>query len=396
MSLRKSAPIDTTRRCFLRGLLSVPTGAWLSGKEIKLRLRLIKQFANSTLKDVSPDGKNICLYFTKNRVAAFTLQDGESAGESLSGNLSSDVLQVLDTDAWKPVYSTRLRAFALVASFSADGRQLYVQTGPFRESGTVQSQQVMIDLHTGEINRSTKYGLGVFNAIGNGMLLGTENPKHDETLIVKAASDSRELKRERLSRAEGPYRERAGLAFSADRGIVVYSTDQTVICRRTVDLGVLWVRPVEPEFGLPWKMAISADGGTIAAALIDSKWTNTQGRAHVIVLNGKNGALLTRFPLNGQGAVALSHDGSLVAVGTSATEKGSKDILLYVDIFDISSGQQVSRQLHARVLPGRFQNLVGGFSATGLCFTSDGKYLISDAYDSTKVWKLDSEQDRKR
>ena len=99
---------------------------------------------------------------------------------------------------------------------------------------------------------------------------------------------------------------------------------------------------------------------------------------------------MARFPadVSFSEGLALSPDGKLLAVGQSVPAGDKQNVDLFVDVYEIASSRRIARELHCRVPPGRFQNLNGSFSTSGIQFTPDGRWLVTSGYDRTKVWEV--------
>src|SRR5580765_5155777 len=96
---------------------------------------------------------------------------------------------------------------------------------------------------------------------------------------------------------------------------LVYATDHTIVCRHTDDLELSWIRQVEPEFFGALRVAISANGFRVAAAIVDTTFVADQRNYYVGVFDGKDGAIVARLSLNGSAGIALSPDGKFLAIG---------------------------------------------------------------------------------
>jgi hypothetical protein len=178
------------------------------------------------------------------------------------------------------------------------------------------------------------------------------------------------------------------VVVSADRTLLGYGADHTIVCRRTETLEVIWSRQVEPEYFGAVRLAISANGSRVAAAVLDTTFIEQQRHYYIGIFEGKDGAEVARLPLNGGAGIAISPDGRMLAVGERLDPPaGSKETQLVVSIFDVASGQRIDTVIHDRFRIGRGEWVNSHFGVAGIQFSSDGKNLITSG-THTKIWEL--------
>ena len=383
-----------TRRHFARGVVSLatsPLGTYCQGlPATAFELKLQREFKNAILLASAPDGKSICLYFAESRSEAFVLSTGRWLHKD--ARRSRDSLQVVALDTGNPVFSGLFRESVYPASFFADGKRLFVETSSFMNEGKLLHQQAIVDLRSGKIaerivepDPSTAFG---FHAIRDEVLLVQEYDRKSKRSIAL-----REVRwPECVAVVSSPYasreREEEGgdfeKFFSADRETMSYGFDHVIVCRRTKDLALLWTRVIDREYMGAWRLAVSADGRYIAAAVTDSAFSHKQKKYYVGVYGGKDGEELARLPITGTDGLAISSNGKLVA--TAEVVYGKRGAVPTVTVYDISSGVKVARAEHEPVTSNPFMN--ASFGIHGIEFTADGKYLITSTHD-TRVWSLD-------
>jgi hypothetical protein len=414
---KKMPPLDSRRR-FLQSITSlmIPLGmrslgcqgempAGGEGVAGSLRPGLLKDFQNGYLVAVSPDGGKMCIYFTKHPLSTSTF--GRGRWTTKGGTPKDDALVVIRTGSWERIYVTQLREEHVSGGFFADSEEIYAQTSTIPPDFNTY-QVAIIDLHTPTqrdkvLTWHSKQANTFFYPLEPGALLGLINMRGQAapTTIVRAElPDYRETLR--ASFAAGLEREPpkgyAVPAFSADRKRFVYGIDGRIVVRRAGDLGVVWTRRVLPgTYGLE-RVAIAADGQTVAALISDKGdmsggWTHAVG--HVGVFAGADGRLIASLAMEwlSYPVIALSADGERLAVGMIAP--GKKGIALIARLYDVASARVVGAVEHDNVPSGRYQNLLAHFDPQGLAFTPDGKHLITSGNSRVKVWGLAAGSARK-
>jgi WD40 repeat protein len=163
----------------------------------------------------------------------------------------------------------------------------------------------------------------------------------------------------------------------------MYLADHTIVCRRADDLALAWTRKIEPDMFGVRSFSMTPDGGIVAAAVMDTMFIEDQKAYYIGIFAGKDGSLLARLHLNGFECLAISPDGKLLGVGQRIRLK-SGEMQSTVNIYEVSSGQQVATIVHDRLRVGR-----GDFGNDEIrCeFTPDGRYLITSSIH-VKIWDL--------
>ncbi len=343
------------------------TEAQRAKDEAKGSVRLTKQFRNAVFLAASPDGERLCLGF---------LSPGSG------GPLWR--VDVIETGAWRTIYSAKIPALQIYASFFKSSQALCVDT-------LVPKSTALIDLRTGRLEKQTPTSASN-RALDDGVLLGEDN---DGSLVRFSVPGYKEL-----FRVPGPGLQPLSIVVSDDRQRVIRGLgrdEYSIVCYRSTELSRLWLRHVEIP-GARWDglhnfkgritTAISADGRFVAVAAVDTAEWAAQQRFFVAVLNGEDGEEMNRLPINGDQGLAISPDGKLLAIGRRiGTEE---DIYLLIEVYDVASGRLVATATHYRVPPGRFQQASAAFSVgRGITFTPDGRYLVSSANGEwVKIWQL--------
>jgi hypothetical protein len=305
-------------------------------------------------------------------------------------------MQVVEMNSWMITYSGRLRDRVDSASFFEDSERLYAETTSFWNRGQLTTLQVVIDLRDRQLTERLRLehpdvGSTFYTALGDGFLLAEElaaKPRihtaltrvrlPEYTEIVRVPFATRD--REQVSRETDVF-------ISADRGTIAYAFDHTIVCRRSADLRIIWSQDIDQDLYGVSRLAVSADGGRVAAAVLDRGTRGKERRDYVGVYDGA-GTLLARLPMRSESALGISPAGELLAVGRQTLDSKTGDLHLGIDIYEIKTNRQVAALSRDRVPPGRLQLLNGGFESDGIQFTSDGKYLITSGNNNVKVWEL--------
>lgn len=353
------------------------------------------ELRGASLMAVSPNGRQMCLLVSSEGVQISTYREGQWIQQRGDTFPRDAPLCVAEIESAKPVYSTKLEANPFVVRFFRDSAELYV-TGLYHQPGKTGNQQVVIDLEAKRV-KEEEIRVGLFQTTrGQQLLTMTGELGKGGTLSLVELPDYNEVARVDM---EIPASGRSGTdqVLSAQGDRFVYGVDDAIVCRRTRDLSVLWRRTLGTRLSKVWRVAISARGDRVAgvATSIPSPLDLQAARRPLVlqpqyigVYDGYSGADVARFPADTKfsNALALSPDGKLLAAAQRVPDAFGHNMDLFVDIYDIASGRQISRELHCRVAPAsRYQNLAS-FGAVE--FTSDGRYLVATGYDRSKVWEV--------
>jgi hypothetical protein len=343
---------------------------------------LVQHFTHSYLEDVSPDGTKVCIEDWQKSYQTFVWPN--PPWRRKQPDQGSNQLRVLELGTWKSIYTGRFQSQVACSSFFADGQALFLQTSSYPTR-----QLAVVDLRTGESTKRADAvvpkAVHLMYATGGRTLLlddfdGTTG--RTESLALLDLPDYRE--RARVAYATQPRAPKSwewALYFSADRKTVAYTFDDIVVCRRTEDLAPLWTRRIDPRLKGVHYLAVSADGGAVAAAVSDHH--RPYEDYYTVIYDGRSGAEVARLPICGSYAMAISPDAKLLGVGEV------RFATLFVHIYGLPSGALKSSLIVGTAPNGPHQFLSLGFTTThGIEFTSDGQYVIASSGLGTKVWKL--------
>jgi hypothetical protein len=339
-----------------------------------LKLSLMQEFLKKKILNISPDGMKLCF---------------ENWGDA------EYPLEVVEIGTGKMIFTGIFQTRVWSASFFLNSRDLIAETRIALDSRISVPHLTLVDLQTGERTESQHFPNNPYEddpvvALHTGILLVddidwkfieksslvlVEFPTYREIAKVPFVIKSDESER------STPGNSRTGI--SDDRSIFVYSYGRTLVCRRTKDLEVLWIRKIEPPLGA--RTITSPNANYVAVAIADRGFQRDQQKeSYISIYNGKTGADISRLPICGTEGLALSPDGSLLAVAESKPDKNKKEYLLIVHIYDVKSGSVLASIEHDRIKSQRF---VATKAVCRVYFTADGQHLISSGMN-TKVWKL--------
>jgi hypothetical protein len=181
------------------------------------------------------------------------------------------------------------------------------------------------------------------------------------------------------------------LKIPANQSTIAYSYDYTLVCRSAEDLRILWTQKISPPLKAH-KLAVSAEGGHVAAFATNSQWIPGQSESLIFVYEGKTGSLEARLSLKGTDGSAISPsgnnfgispDGKLISVTDIQGE--NNEWVVRIHIHRASTGKRLATVLHDKVNNRRGSKLP---AYTSSYFTSDGRYLVTSGIN-TKIWSID-------
>lgn len=308
----------------------------------------------------------------------------------------NEPLWVVELGLWRTIYKGRFRNRVAAASFFSDGQAFFLETLPVaNENNQIATQQAIVNLKTGEytekvpnIGNPFKETVHMFATLDR-VLLAVRyevDPYQGESLYQVEVPNYHAIKRVPYATTDRitPLTQ-TPLCFSSDRSTVAYSFDNIIVCRLTGDLKVSWTKQINSRLKVH-RLAISADGLYLAAAIADNAEAFKQLEYYVLIYDGKTGRTVTRLPISGTDGIALSPDGKTIAAGKVVYGKNG-DASPTVYLYDIASGHMICTQVHDTFKNGQDQWLVSSFGIHGIQFSSDGQYLITSG-KRTKVWRF--------
>jgi hypothetical protein len=304
----------------------------------------------------------------------------------------------MEIGAWKEIFSTPMAGEPAAFSFFRGGEGLYGVTEPHSLGRKLADRiALVIDLRTGGIERlpspvtaETAY----YTALSGRTLIGVRGNRE---LVRTEWPDLRELA---SATVNGPIN--GGLNLTGDRQRLIHVVDQSLVCRRTEDFRVLWSRQIDASIDLAATLngrgvlgpslsiaynCLSADGSTAAIGARRVNNIAAPVEFYIEILDGKDGTPVARWPKNPDQGIALSADGSLLAVA-ELVETGN-DLQPTIRVHEVPSGKEVATVVHDQIALNR--RLGGTVRAGEFGFTSDSKYLVTANDYKLKIWELQRE-----
>jgi WD40 repeat protein len=338
-----------------------------------LKVNLAKEFPQKQILDVSADGMKLCF------------ENWSKAGHPM---------EVVEVGTWKMIFTGSFQTRVGRASFFGNSKALLAES-LIKYNNKIVRHLTVVDLLNSEHAEGQNFPNNPYEddsavALSDQILLIEDiNWKSIERcfLVLVEFPTYREIAKvpfvigQSESEQSSPGNSRTGL--SVDRSIFVYSYGRTLVCRQTKDLNILWTRKIEPPISA--RKIVSPNGSFVAVAIADSGFRNKQKESYIDIYNGKTGAVITRLPLCGTDGLALSPDGSLLAVADLQRDTNESEWVSTVHIYDTSSGKRLTSIVHDRLKSKEVRTIYAGCTVH---FTSDGQYLVTSGINS-KIWKID-------
>ncbi len=347
------------------------------------RPSLVQEFPRSATKALSPDGSMLCL------------EEWSDRGYPL---------RVVEVGTWRTLYvghfSSRVRG---LPSFFSDSENLLVSTFASNNKGVCGAgkghcagMETTVGIRSGrQVEAVLPFVQNEYDSLyaimGSTILDIHRTDQTDSLALLEFPSFKQITKVPYAIQPRQPRPVISGIKLSTDYGLSIsdnrqklaYAFDETVLCRRTTDLAVVWQQSVEHGMK-PLRVALSPSGNRVAVAVADGEPVLNQAhRSYIIIYDGENGEDLKRLMLNWAHGIALSADGSLLALDLPRPGKNG-EVIITVHLYDASSGDELGSVVHDHIKKGRHQFLEAG---CGIAFTSNGNFMITSGM-TTKVWRI--------
>ncbi len=374
------------RRMFIENLLA----AGLAAQAVPVKSAPNHEWPDSDLLGVSPDGKTICLSSGAPRSlsASLTRFGWNSKWDKPGVTATVDFVRLEDFEI---AYSLQVSSIPTRAIFSPDSTHVWMH-GAAHKGGSRQLYQIDLkrnattvvprgpDSPFFEILVANDRGITYEIELGPGAIKGGRWAVRELTgAIVHSASVVPEGAPNRYTSAAWP-------TYSSDRSILAHAVGDEIILRNCNDFSIRWMKSVGSRGWGIRSLSLSADGGWLAALVIESNFNLKDRRARVVILDAETGAEKSMFPVRSFDLVALSADGATAAVAIrSRTKNTVEEYSLDIDIHAAADGRIVSRLEHDVV--SHAQDAMATYVGQRMLqFTSDGQYLLSTGR-KTKLWK---------
>ncbi|MEQ1884940.1 MAG: hypothetical protein ABL967_07750 [Bryobacteraceae bacterium] len=344
--------------------------------------RPVRNFKDMVLLDVSPDGRQLCLYPSE----TFEPPRGLKRGIVRDATpLSKHTLMVIELGSWTILSSTELRGASVNVSFFADSTVLYAELEAERQGDRSGKPGLLIDFAKTKVEETFEPGTAgrsttSYRALARQLLLGEQRNgggKDTASLFLAQLPGYQETRRVLLTEGRKPVD--GASMISSDRKFVAFATDRTLQLRRTEDLSVVWAQETAGKQPSEKLLSVSATGSIVAAPV------ERKGLSSVIVYDGATGKEVTAISSETVTGLAVSPDGRYLAIGVAAKDKS--DLVPTVRVHEISSGRSVEVLTHDRVPVGKDASSRAAFGPRGIQFTVDGKFLLTSTMH-TRAWQL--------
>jgi hypothetical protein len=343
------------------------------GTTKSLSMRLIQEFSKRSILDISPDGSKLCFDNWSN---------------------AKYPLEAVEMGTWKIIFSGSFQTRVWFAWFFSNNSTLLAETRITLGNRRNVPHLTSIELKTGNRTEGRHFADNVYEddpaiALSDGVLL----IKHINWKSIEKCSIAlvefpsyREISRVPFV-VKPDESEFASLAnyranISGDRRVFLYYYGRTLVCRRTENLEVLWMREIGPL--LKVIDIASPNQNYVAVAVADSAFRDQQKESYISIYNGKTGTDVARMNICGTDGLAISPDGSLLAVVEIVNSRENKTYYAKVHVYDVKSGEILASFEHDQIKWQRGGTIK---AACRVYFTADGQHLISSGMN-TKVWRF--------
>lgn len=356
------------------------------------RIRLVAQYRNDILGDISGDGRHLLLYRTDEPTRSYTLPLTGGGRAAAPGQRHGDVLRVVERETGREVGRTGVRFFPLGAQFIPGTREVFYGEPAPPPSAAWQYKiwdslsgrtRLCFDAPEGNLASlaflDSRRAVGVVSKKDGGELLASVNLA-DCTRAVLGPADP-----------EYPQgRTWGGLQLSPDGGFLAYTlyAGSELLIRDLAAGRVARKLTAEPlAFGD--KLAYSPDGKLLIVAASTNPLAGGAMKNYLLFYDTKDFRRVRTLEVPELSAIAVSPDSSLLAVGlldrrpgAQPAEAGTPGIVLY----GLADGRAVARASPPAEGGARTDPLTAKINR--LAFTPDARGLLSVARH-TLVWRID-------
>lgn len=340
------------------------------------------------LEDISSDGRLLLFYETNAPMRTFHFPLGAGKGTPDQPD-AHDVLRVVELASGREA-GRKVVGFLPYGKFiSGMHKVIYAEYGFYKvwDPGSAQTQEcldprVLLGNFT-FLDQQRAYGFYVPGA-----------PEGDSLVQINLADCSLI----RLGPVDPIYissRTSSDLALSPDKKFLAYVAGDRLLIWDIEKKQVSRRLGPDPSFFTLFgrEVAYTPDGKFLISSATDRPY-NPGKRYYLVLYDSRTYQVVKRIEVPGTTAMAVSCDGSMIAVGYGeGGERGDHSVFdTYkvkgaVVLYDVGTGKEIGRASHRSAKRSHNDPFAGAI--TGVAFTPNGKYLLSSTYD-TRVWQIEN------
>jgi WD40 repeat protein len=357
----------------------------------KMNLRLVAEYKQNQLEDLSADGKLMLLYRTSTPMRTYTSRPGKGVTAD-QPDAYDDVLRLVELESGRERSHIKAQFFPDLIQFIPGTERVFYR-GP-KQGRELTWQLELWDTAAQKVETCSsesasglravalldqQYGLAVQLLADEGDFL-TRLSLRDCTRSIIGSVDPTYSK----GRIWGK------LAVSPDKHFVAYTLHSRAIIWNVVQNRLArTLTTTTPDLFFGRELAYTPDGKILIISATNRPLGGTDKKDSLLLYDTSNYQLLRLLPVPVISAMAISPDSRIVAIGSKEHQKAFLSIKeeAFVSLYDLASGKALSRASHSRVTAQRSDPFVAQINR--LIFTPDGKYLLSSTYD-TRVWRIEA------
>jgi len=179
------------------------------------------------------------------------------------------------------------------------------------------------------------------------------------------------------------------IALSPDKKTLAYDSGLHVIIRDIASDEV--IKRLDPgSLFFTGKLSYTPDGKSLIVLTCASKCLSAdeEGTYYLWFYDTTNYKLTRQMEVPKLNTFAISPDGQLLAVSYKREKRSFLKVVEQgnIEIYELATGQKLAAASHPPV--ERRRNNLWAADIDYLCFTPDGKYLLSSTYD-TRIWEIE-------
>lgn len=387
----------STVLCGCQSLPSVRSDVIGSGGE--MTLKLVAEYKQNRLEDVSSDGRFVVFYQTSRPIRTYTYRPGAGV-KSDQPHEYEDLLRVLELQSGREVARMRAEFFPSVVQFVPGTQEVFYKE-PSREPNKPLPFKLW-NYSTGKVEVCGGFdagGFGYATFIDEHQVLATSY-----SLVKLKLPDCSKLLTAQADPSSPKYFPHSRPILLPGGSHLAYALGpKDVVIRDKNTLEVIkLVTPPQGLFFYDDVIIYTPDGKVLLIAASTMLGDTTNSKQYLLFYNTKTYELARQLDIspnkptgansgranesivfsNAIHKMAVSTDSRILAIGRRSRDERQAFVLL----FELETGKELAITSHAPVKPQRSDP----FSAriNHLAFTSDGKYLLSSTHE-TRVWRIE-------